>query len=412
VTDETTLSVDTAEIDRGIVKRETLYELVWTHPLTHIGSIFGVSDVAVAKWCQRLGVPRPGRGYWARRAAGLKCKKLPLPPGTRDDWIRLSSRAIRCAREWPRDQALEQEPPFLDRMPAAIIVPDDLRQPHPLVAATRAAFLREKRTPTEVYDPPGDVLAVRVSRTQLDRSLRILQALVAALETAGFGVKTSVERHTWRPDIVLKKTTVTIEGVEVPFSLREESASGLRRERHLYESKLPMPHYYWESITYSKGKGTLRLRAGSFDEHFGSGPGVGDTKSLPLEHQLSRFVRVLFAEAARLRQERSAVEERERREEEERRHEEQAERERVEEQRRRRTLGRMASQWRRSQSLLLFVDACARAASDAGITADDRLSEWLIWARAYAESLDPLRSTDSLLAGLATPSPEPDTDES
>lgn len=48
--------------------REDLYELVWSKPITELAKDFGLSDVALAKRCRRLGVPVPGRGYWARRA--------------------------------------------------------------------------------------------------------------------------------------------------------------------------------------------------------------------------------------------------------------------------------------------------------------------------------------------------------
>ena len=60
--------------------RETLYELVWAEPVARLAKRWGVSDVAVAKWCRKLNVPRPGRGYWARVQAGHKGGKRPLPP--------------------------------------------------------------------------------------------------------------------------------------------------------------------------------------------------------------------------------------------------------------------------------------------------------------------------------------------
>lgn len=52
------------------LSRADLYELVWSKPMTELAKDFGFSDVALAKRCRRLGVPVPGRGYWARVAAG------------------------------------------------------------------------------------------------------------------------------------------------------------------------------------------------------------------------------------------------------------------------------------------------------------------------------------------------------
>jgi len=48
-----------------------LSRLVWEIPATIIGEIYGVSDVAVAKWCKKAGIKRPTPGYWAKVAAAI-----------------------------------------------------------------------------------------------------------------------------------------------------------------------------------------------------------------------------------------------------------------------------------------------------------------------------------------------------
>jgi hypothetical protein len=52
------------------LSREDLYELVWSKPMRDLAEDFGISDVGLAKRCRRLGIPVPGRGYWARVDAG------------------------------------------------------------------------------------------------------------------------------------------------------------------------------------------------------------------------------------------------------------------------------------------------------------------------------------------------------
>ena len=37
-------------------------------PVTEVAKLFGVSDQAVEKRCKLLGVKKPPRGYWAKRA--------------------------------------------------------------------------------------------------------------------------------------------------------------------------------------------------------------------------------------------------------------------------------------------------------------------------------------------------------
>lgn len=53
------------------VSREDLYILVWKMPTTQVAKTLGVSDVAVAKRCKKLNVPKPTRGYWAKIHSGF-----------------------------------------------------------------------------------------------------------------------------------------------------------------------------------------------------------------------------------------------------------------------------------------------------------------------------------------------------
>ncbi len=58
-------------VDRGKkVTREELYSLVWETPVDALAKEFGVSGRGLKKICERMGVPTPPRGYWARLNAG------------------------------------------------------------------------------------------------------------------------------------------------------------------------------------------------------------------------------------------------------------------------------------------------------------------------------------------------------
>src|ERR1700733_7637491 len=65
--------------DDLVLSREDLYELVWSKPLSELAKDFGISDVGLAKRCRKLGIPVPGRGYWARFDAGQKPYQPKLP---------------------------------------------------------------------------------------------------------------------------------------------------------------------------------------------------------------------------------------------------------------------------------------------------------------------------------------------
>ena len=59
-------------------KREALYELVWTAPVSEVAGQLGISDVALAKVCRRTGIPIPYRGYWAKINSGQSVLRTPL----------------------------------------------------------------------------------------------------------------------------------------------------------------------------------------------------------------------------------------------------------------------------------------------------------------------------------------------
>lgn len=59
--------------------REQLYDLVWSEAIQKLGKQIGISDVALAKTCRKIGIPIPERGYWNRLHAGKKVQRTPLP---------------------------------------------------------------------------------------------------------------------------------------------------------------------------------------------------------------------------------------------------------------------------------------------------------------------------------------------
>ena len=62
-------------------RRETLYKEVWKRPVREVARKYGVSAVALGKTCEKLLIPVPGRGYWAKRRAGKPVwLRPPLPP--------------------------------------------------------------------------------------------------------------------------------------------------------------------------------------------------------------------------------------------------------------------------------------------------------------------------------------------
>lgn len=52
-----------------IPSKAELEKAVWQTPTTKLAVEYGVSDVAVAKWCKKYGIKKPPRGYWRKQQA-------------------------------------------------------------------------------------------------------------------------------------------------------------------------------------------------------------------------------------------------------------------------------------------------------------------------------------------------------
>lgn len=77
------------------LSREDLYELAWSKPISELAKDFGISDVALAKRCRRLGSPVPRRGYWAHIDAGQQPYRPKLPE-REEQWHDRSALAVHC----------------------------------------------------------------------------------------------------------------------------------------------------------------------------------------------------------------------------------------------------------------------------------------------------------------------------
>jgi hypothetical protein len=80
--------------DGSQLTREQLYEKIWSAPTTQIAAEFGISDVALAKRCKKLNVPKPSLGYWAKVAAGQRPEKTPLPPTAAEVFVQAAEKPL------------------------------------------------------------------------------------------------------------------------------------------------------------------------------------------------------------------------------------------------------------------------------------------------------------------------------
>jgi hypothetical protein len=366
------------------VSREQLYRELWAEPALIVAKRYGISDVGLAKVCERFGVPKPGLGYWAQRRVGKAPAPTPLPP-TSDPRLATvyfygESKPTTPAKEVPEYER-EKDPEW------RVLVPEDLRLSHPLVKATAAALREAGKGPRQpggwadryrahLVRPGPGCLDVAVSKPLVPRALRLRQALVSALEKRGYSLSVNDK----------SETMVRVLDEDFQIALVE-------RQKQVQVSRS------YGTVTDIEPSGRLRLRVGPDY----SSSGLADDPPRVLEDLLNRFIATLVRRAFQAKQERADREERERLkrerdEERERRWRAQDDERRLRDQQalteqlRRRRLRTLASQWARHGRVSEFVALVERRIDEERLEGERRESatRWVEWARAEIAKTDPV----------------------
>lgn len=370
------------------ITREQLYDLVWQSPIRTLSQQFGISDVGLAKICKKMKIPVPARGHWAKKAAGKKAMQVPLPVLSASDSSTLRETtfhpALAGAGQPPVAAPIAEQLAFESQPENRITVPETLRSAHPLVRATLDALEGSTKAAGE-YVGNWRVchLDVDVTKASLRRALRIVDALIKAIEHRGWKVTLGTGDD--------RKSYVEVLGQKVPFGIREprkQIPNEPPKPVRLRTGKMYTPYHY-KYREEPSGRLALVIR-----NSWGHGVSKSwlETESRPLEDRLNDFivvvVRVAHKEA-----------ERERRWREEKERQRAIEQLRIAEQRQReleaargKALEEQAERWRRSRAIQEYLAAIREVAEDApgGIATGSELAEWLDWAETYSRSLDPL----------------------
>jgi hypothetical protein len=300
-----------------ILTREKLYEEVWSEPISKLAPKYGLSDVGFAKICRRLRVPVPGRGYWRQKEVGQRIRRPSLPklsatatPSMREVRLRKNASGL-ASPESPQPVVDQERFEALDEN--RIVVPDILKDPHPLVAGSVAALRRAKPDHQGYLVPKTrSCLGVRVTLDSIDRAMCIYDALLKALDARGYQVSTSPADEPGTMVRFGEEDVAILIEEKVEQLMREGSSPTRRPHRFSYGSEID-----WTAT----GQLTVRI-----DHSFLDGVRCSwkDGKRQRVEECLNSFVLGLVRAAETLKERRLAREawEREWREAEERRAEE------------------------------------------------------------------------------------------
>jgi hypothetical protein len=363
-----------------VVTREELYRQVWETPMNRLGTRYGITGNGLAKICERLRVPYPPRGYWAKKAAGQNVISYQLSPAGAD-----TPQSVRINPTEPRPKPLKLPEELgakieeARREASSTAVPDRLQRPHPIIAHWLAEHDRRKREARRERDPwlkqltdPGDF-------SDIDhRKHRILDTLFKASEKQG-GKAREADRGI---------LYVEMQGEKVEFQLREKQKKGRRVLSDSEQKWAGKDDKGWRQAMQPTGKLTLVIKTYLPD---GLQTEWIETDDRSLEAWLPDIVAIFVAAGPLLveqRRRREAVE-LERQVAERRRYEEE-QRRKLDDNRWRR-FTEIAQQQRDYDLAGEFLAAIKATNSDVHLQAGDRdVAAWIEWAEKCISEASPL----------------------
>ncbi len=361
--------------------RKELHDRVWQTPMLQLAKEFGISDVGLAKICRRYDIPAPPRGYWAKKTHGKRVTTIALR--TARDSTPEAITIMRTEAVTPVVRAVEPEAPELiaareyeARPENLIVVPDRLHRRHPLVRRTEDYLKSAHANARGILDARYGCLDVSVSKAQILRAMRVMQALLTAFEKRGYALDVPPEKFDPSSTSQLRHPQVKIIGESIAFGTMER----VKQTRN--PAKRPSRPLEYSPAYLFEATGTLSLRSKTLYD--GGRHRWADTPEMKIERRLNEFVVALVEVAIRDRARRVFRAEQDR-------IEAAAERRRYEEAQKVREFETEATAWQKSRQLRAYISGVERAAKRTGpIEAGSELDVWLSWAHSYASRIDPL----------------------
>ncbi|MDO9253905.1 MAG: hypothetical protein Q7U54_00230 [Bacteroidales bacterium] len=259
--------------------RQELYDLVWAESMLTLAKKYDISDVGLRKKCNKLEIPIPNAGYWAKVKYGKKVvAKRPLGN------FKGEQVAILYLREEIDEKSIDgqilhselQKEIECDKR-LNLRVPEKLINPNKLIVdAKEDIYKKEVWNKAEgiAYTSPG-VLSIRVSPNNIGRALRYMDTLIKALIARGH-------------DIEIKNggSYINVFGEAIGVVFKE----GLKREVITDQ---------WGTHSENQANGLLSFKLETLypSKRFADG-------KIPLEEQLSRIIAFLELTGKKLKEER------------------------------------------------------------------------------------------------------------
>jgi hypothetical protein len=164
----------------NLISRQEIYDAIWKQPLSKLAPGWNTTPTGIIDACSKMNIPRPGPGHWALVQKGWQIERTPLPTRERETPIGASMTPPMKKKE-PKTTETPHEPEKARRI---VDIPKDIANAHRFVKQTRKALTTHTylhngfvRSRSSLEQP----LAVIVSPEQLDRALRICDAIIRGM---------------------------------------------------------------------------------------------------------------------------------------------------------------------------------------------------------------------------------------
>jgi len=377
----------------GAIKltREELYKRVWSTPVTRLALEFGISDVAVAKTCRRMNVPRPPKGYWARIEAGQKPPKPKLPKMT----------PAKKPATPPLEKPIPVDPFDAENYHPPVSSAGQIRIPisnsslHPFAQEILVALQAEAPDTEQFVSIRGsDVPSLRVSKRHISKIVRAIHVILMTLEPYGLVFKKAKGRYS-SPSFQSGYDKIEIAVEELIETIRREPTELDKRHpswQWQLEARQPSGRFKF-TLRHNDGYGKIEVYQ------------KADESAEEILKQVINQIGDFFAERNRTKKEtfRTNREIAIRRQDERAVAEERAKVEAIENEkrmhagtlarlarRRIKNLHRAAEWWRLRCTVEEFIATCTQRWEADSIGLNSERKEWIDWAHSEARGISPL----------------------
>ena len=379
--------------------REELFEQVWERPMVDVAADYGISDVGLKKICDKHRIPVPGRGYWAKKAAGKKVARAHFrtvsDPAVNRIMIQGSParrlpEAVKKAREAAKKR--ERRP---ENKVEVVAVPQDL---HPKVARTRGELEKAKPSDKGVVRTSGpDLFDLEIGPESIGRVIAFLDALITAAEDRSYQVvkgnqalELFVDDERLSFKLVEHTTRSKHNPTEAELAAIEkwEKRQQRRQQNWGYGDWTPRPTPpEWDYLPNRHLQ--VIVNDGCYG-HNGLRRTFGDGKAQRIETLINAILEAFATWSVAIKAKRIEDEQRRREWEEEQQRREEQRRLTALESKRVEALTKSLERWDQHRRVLDYV-----AAVEAKLSTDDEQREaarqWIDWAKGFADRIDPLR---------------------